>query len=134
MTRLRPSSSRRRSHDLPKAIFGWEAQSPLARGQPRAGDAVTTRTRPTSSGKRSHDSLEANLGLETQSRLARGQPQVGDIVTTHNLRWDRQSRPARGQPRVGQVVTTHPRSTSSRRRNHDSSEANLGWETRSQLT
>jgi hypothetical protein len=58
------------SHDLPKAIPGRETQSRLARGQPRAreavttrpghpraGDAVTTRPWPSSGGRRSHDSL-----------------------------------------------------------------------------
>jgi hypothetical protein len=47
MTRLRPTSDRRRNHIRP---------------------------RPTPSGIRSHDSFEANLGWETQSRLVRGQP------------------------------------------------------------
>jgi hypothetical protein len=62
MTRPRPTPCRRRSHDSPKTILGQEMQSRLARGQPRAGDAVTTRARPTPGGRRSHDSPEANPG------------------------------------------------------------------------
>jgi hypothetical protein len=69
MTRPRPSSGERRSHDSPEANPGRETQSRLARGQPRAGDAVTTRPRPTSGGRRNQDS-------------PRGQTRAGDTVTT----------------------------------------------------
>jgi hypothetical protein len=47
MTRPRPTSSGRHSHDSPETNTGRETQSRLARGQPRAVDAVTTRSRPT---------------------------------------------------------------------------------------
>jgi hypothetical protein len=62
------------------------------RGQPQAGDAitthrvgdiVTTRPRPTLGGRCSHDLSEAHPGRETQSRLAQGQPRAGDAVTAH---------------------------------------------------
>jgi hypothetical protein len=46
--------------------------SRLARGQPRARDAVTTRPRQTSGGRRSHGSPECNLGRAARFRLARG--------------------------------------------------------------
>jgi hypothetical protein len=52
----RPPSSGRCSHASCEAALGPETQSRLARGHPRAGDAVTTRPRPTTGGRHSHDS------------------------------------------------------------------------------
>jgi hypothetical protein len=80
MTRSRPTSGRRRSHDSPEdnpehemqsqltrgqppeATHGWETQSRLTQGQARAGDAVTTHPRPTSGGRHGQDSSETILG------------------------------------------------------------------------
>jgi hypothetical protein len=68
--RKRPGG--RRSHVSLMVNPGRETQSRLARGQPRAGDAVTTRPRPTSGGRHSHNSSEANPGqvvhFSTRSR------------------------------------------------------------------
>jgi hypothetical protein len=52
----------RYSHDSPEANHGWERRSRLIRGQPRAGDTVTTRPRPTPGGRHGNDSPEANPG------------------------------------------------------------------------
>jgi hypothetical protein len=62
MARLRPISSERRNHASLEANLGWETQSRLARGQPRARHAVTTHSRPSPGGKHSHHLPEANLG------------------------------------------------------------------------
>ena len=94
------NSARPRVGETVKNRLVGDAITILTRGQPRAGDAVTTRPRPTLGGRCSHDSPAANPGRETQSRLARGQPWVGDLVTTLSRR------------------------IPGRRRSHDSSEGN----------
>ena len=63
MTRLRPSSGGRMQSQLAKSALGRETRSSLARGQPRAGDALTARPRQ----PHSHGSPEGGLGRETQS-------------------------------------------------------------------
>jgi hypothetical protein len=107
----------RRSHGSPEANLGRETQSRLARGQPRAGDVVTTRPMLTSGGRHSHGSSEANPGRETQLRLAQGQPRAGEPVTPR-------PRPTSGGRHIHAAFTPHPRPTSDGRSCHDSSEAN----------
>jgi hypothetical protein len=79
MARMRQTLGGRRSHGSPKANLGQETHSRVARGQPRAGDAITTRSRPkpqvgyvvmprprpTSDERCSHVSPEANPRRET---------------------------------------------------------------------
>jgi hypothetical protein len=50
MTRLRPALGGRSNHDSPEASSRREKLSPLARGHPRAGDAVVTHPRLTLGG------------------------------------------------------------------------------------
>jgi hypothetical protein len=107
--------------DSYKVIPGRETQSRLARGQPQAGDVITTRPRPNSGGGGIHDSPEANLGWETQSRLARGQFWAGDTVTA---RW----RPTLDK----QCISASPEANPGRH-SHDSPEAIPGRETQSRL-
>jgi hypothetical protein len=104
--------------DSPEGTTMWETQSRLVRGQPRAGDAVTTHPRPISSGRCSHDSPKTNLGQETPSQLARGQPCAGDTVATRSrpTLCGRQAQLTRGQPRTGHAVATRSRPTPGGRR------------------
>jgi hypothetical protein len=60
MARPRVASGGSRSHALPEAT----SQSRLARGWPRAGDAITARSRLPSGGRRIYSSPETNLGQE----------------------------------------------------------------------
>jgi hypothetical protein len=115
-TRPRPTSGERRSHgsletNLRQAAHfrltrghlqrssGWETQSQLARGQPRAGDAITTRPRPTSGGRQSRLARQASGGRRSHGSP---EPKLGG----------RQSRFVRGQTRAGDAVTPRPRPTS----------------------
>jgi hypothetical protein len=119
-------------------------QSWLALGQSRTGDAITARPRPASGGKHIHGSSETNLGWEMQSFAPEANLGQDTIMARKaNLRRETQSRLARDQSRAEDAVTARPkpisgrrqsqlaRPTSCGRRSHDSSEASLGWETRS---
>jgi hypothetical protein len=61
----RDGDGKRCSHGSPEANLRRETQVHLARGQPRAGDAVTARPKPTSGGRCSHDSPDVTPGRET---------------------------------------------------------------------
>jgi hypothetical protein len=121
------------NHDSPEGDLGRETQPPLARGQPRAGDAVTRHPRLTS-GRRTHSRL-ARGHPRTHSWLARGRPRARDAIMAlprhpwageghgspkDTLARDTQSRVARGQPRAEDAVTPHPRPPSGRRCGHAS--------------
>jgi hypothetical protein len=159
------------SHDSPEANLRWETQSRLlkatlgqetqlglARGQPRARDAVTPRPRPTLGERRSHLGQEmlaprprppSGLRWETQSRLGREntftacpRPPSGRRCSHSSPkaipRRETQSRPrlTRGHLQAGDTITARardevtprPRLTSSGRHSHASPEATLGRE------
>jgi hypothetical protein len=91
--------------------------SPECRGQPRAGDAVTTHPRPTPDKQHIFDFPKGILGDAPEGTQQRR-------PTLQGLRREMQSRLARGHPRVGDIVMTRLRSMPGGRRSHDSPETN----------
>jgi hypothetical protein len=118
------TSDGRCSQDSPDVDLGWEMQSRLARGFPRAGDIVTTRPR-------LGDAITARLRRETQSRLVQGnlavtaRPRVASGRSrSHALpEATSQSRLARGWLRAGDTIMARPRLPSGGRRIYNSPEA-----------
>jgi hypothetical protein len=123
----RPPSDKRRSHASPEDTLRRGTQSLLARGHPRAGEAIKARLR--------HPRVGDAVAL------AQGHPRAGDTVMprprptlggrcNHDLpEATSQSQLTRGQPRSGDTVTPRPRPTSDERRSQASPTANLEWET-----
>jgi hypothetical protein len=123
----------------PRPSLGWETQSRLARGQPRARDAVTLRMRPTLGGRHSHASPKAALRRENTftacprlpsgGRHGHGSPEaIPGQETQSCLGWESQSHLAQGHPRAGDTVTSGGRS------NHAPPEATIGRETHVLMT